>query len=59
MKHIKNNIASCAIWLWNMVSYVKGGIWKQDPEANILAWEWGMEKALQWGTSVICTVHLI
>ena len=21
-----NNIASCAIWLWNMVSYIKGGI---------------------------------
>ena len=37
-----NNIASCAIWLWNMVSYIKGGIqakgiWKQDPEANIWA----------------------
>ena len=34
------NIANCAIWLWNMVSYIKGGtqakgIWKQDPEANI------------------------
>ena len=33
-------IGSCAIWLWNMVSYIKGGmqaksIWKQDPEANI------------------------
>ena len=38
-----------------------GGIWnlnqeymKEDPEANIWAqqgWEWGMEKALQWGTS--------
>ena len=41
------------------VSYIKGGmqakgIWKQDPEANIWAqegWEWGMEKAPQWGTS--------
>ena len=53
------NIASCAIWMWNMVSYIKGGIqakgiWKQDPEANIWAqegWEWGVEKAPQWGTS--------
>ena len=53
------NIASCAIWLWNMVPYIKGGIqakgiWKQDPEANIWAqegWEWGVEKAPQWGTS--------
>ena len=52
-------IASCAIWLWNMVSYVKGGmqlkgIWKQDPEENIWAqegWEWGVEKAPQLGTS--------
>ena len=52
-------IASCAIWLWNMVSYIKGGmqakgIWKQDPEANTLAqegWEWGVEKAQQIGTS--------
>ena len=41
------------IVLKNMVSYIKGGIqtkgiWKQDPEANILAqkgWEWGVEKA--------------
>ena len=41
------------------VSYIKGGIqaksiWKQDPEANIWAqegWEWGVEKAPQWGTS--------
>ena len=39
--------------------YIKGrtqakGIWKQDPQANILAqegWEWGVEKAPQWGTS--------
>ena len=36
-----NNIASCAMWMWSMVSYIKGGtrakgIWKQDPEANIL-----------------------
>ena len=46
-------------WLWNMVSYIKGGIqakgiWKQDPEANFWAqegWECGVEKAPQWGTS--------
>ena len=30
----KNNISSCAIWLWKIVSYIKGGmqakgIWKQ------------------------------
>ena len=50
---------NCAIWLWNMVSYIKGGmqakgIWKQDPEVNIWAQEgreWGVEKAPQWGTS--------
>ena len=38
-----------------MVSYIKGGIqakgiWKQDPEANIMAqegWELGVEKAPQ------------
>ena len=42
-----------------VVSFIKGGIpakgiWKQDPEANIWAqeeWEWGVEKAPQWGTS--------
>ena len=47
-----SDIACCAIWLWNMVSYIKGGIqakgiWKQDPEANIWAqegWEWVVEK---------------
>ena len=52
-------IASCTIWMWNMVSYIKGGtqikgIWKQDPIANIWAqkgWEWGVEKAPQWGNS--------
>ena len=52
-------VTSCAIWLWNMVSYIKEGmqakgIWKQDPEANIWSqegWEWGVEKAPQWGTS--------
>ena len=57
--YINNNIASCAIWLWNMVSYIKGrtqakGIWKQDPEANIWAQKglkWGGDKAPQWGTS--------
>ena len=28
-------------------------IWKQDPEANVWTqeeWEWGVEKAAQWGT---------
>ena len=42
-----------------VVSYIKGGIqakgiWKQNPEANIWAqegWEWGVEKAPEWGTS--------
>ena len=46
-----------------MVSYIKGGIqakriWKQDPEANILAqegWEWGAKKAPQWGTLKLVT----
>ena len=33
IKIYDNNIASCAVWLWNMVSYIKGGmqakgIWK-------------------------------
>ena len=53
------NIVSFAIWLWNIVSYIKGGmqdkdIWKQDPEANIWAqegWEWGVKKAVQLWTS--------
>ena len=30
------------------------GIWEQDPEMNISAqekYEWGVEKASQWGTS--------
>ena len=43
--------ASCDIRMWNMVSYIKGGvqangIWKQDPEANIWAqegWGWGLD----------------
>jgi hypothetical protein len=39
---LNNNIVSCAIWLWSMVSYIKGGtqakgIWKEDPEANVRA----------------------
>ena len=54
-----NNIASCAVWLWNMVSYIKGGIqakgiWKQDPEASIWThndWEGGVEKVSQRGIS--------
>ena len=46
------NIASCAIWLRNMVYYVKGGIqakdiWKQDPEANIWAQEAGVLSKFQ------------
>ena len=53
-----NDIASCAICLWNMVSYIKGGIkvkgiWILDPELNIWTeegWEWGVEKAPQWVT---------
>ena len=41
---LNNNIASCAIWMLNMVSYIKEGmlargISKQDPEANIWAQE--------------------
>ena len=52
-------LSNCAIWLWNMVSYIQGrteamGIWKQDPDVNI--WdqegcEWGVVKASQRGTS--------
>ena len=50
-----------------MVSYIKGriqtkGIWKQDPEANICAqegWEWGVEKAPQWGTSKVLKSSII
>ena len=36
LKYVKNNnIASSSIWLWNMVSYIKGGIratvaWEQE-----------------------------
>jgi hypothetical protein len=48
-----------AIWLWYIVSYIKGGmqakgIWKQNPETNIWiqeGWERGAEKASQWATS--------
>ena len=47
-------IVKC-MWLWNMVSYNKGGmqakgIWEQDHEANIWA-QWGVEKASQLGIS--------
>ena len=56
---LNNNIASCALWLRNMVSYIKGGIqakdnWKHGPEANIWAqegYERGVDKASQCGTS--------
>ena len=54
-KELDYNIASCAIWLWNVVYYIKGGTqakgtWKQDPGVNIWAqegWEWGVEKTPQ------------
>ena len=42
-KYVNNNWATKA-----------KGIWKQDPEANTWApqgWDWGVEKASQWGTS--------
>jgi hypothetical protein len=47
------------IWLWSMVSYIKGGthakgIWKQDPEANIWAqdrWKGEMDNVPLLGTS--------
>ena len=40
------------------ISYIKErtqakGIWKQDPEANIWAQEWGVEKSPQWGTNIV------
>ena len=49
----------CAISLWNIVSFIKGGmqvksIWKQDPEVNIWmqeGWEWRVKMAPQWGIS--------
>ena len=52
-------IEGCAIWLWNMVSYIKGGtqakiILKRDLEENIwskVGWEWGVQKPQQWETS--------
>ena len=48
-----------AVYLWSMVSYIKGGIqakgiWKQDHEAdnwNQEGCEWWVEKAPQSGTS--------
>ena len=42
------------IIMWNMVSYIKGGMRAKGTEANIWAqeeWEWGVEKAPQWGSS--------
>ena len=39
---------------WSLTLAEGKGIWKQDPEANIWAqegWEWGVEKAPQWGIS--------
>ena len=47
-----------------MISYIKEGmqandIWQQDPEANNLAqkgWEWDVEKASQWWTSLFIPV---
>ena len=53
-----NHVYYIAIWLWNMISYIKeriqaNSIWKQDLEANIWAQEgMGMENAPQWGTSL-------
>ena len=45
---------SCAIWLSNFISYIKGGMMvdtlKQDTEVNISVqegWKWGGERALQ------------
>ena len=51
LEYINGNIASYALWLWNIVSYITEGtqvntIWKQDPEAYIWAqkgWEWGVK----------------
>ena len=47
-----------SMWIYQKIEIIllvaNKGIWKQDPEANILAqgrWEWEMEKALQWETS--------
>ena len=56
---IYNNIASCAIWLLNMISYIKGGkrakgISESDYEANIWPQQklkWEEDKASQWETS--------
>jgi hypothetical protein len=60
-------IASCAIWMWNMVSYIKRGmqakgIWKLDPEANIWApggMSMGSGKGSIMRNFIVCTVHLI
>ena len=59
VEYRRGGFALIFLWLWNMVSYIKAliqakGSWKQDPEANIWTqegWEWGVEKAPQWGTS--------
>ena len=34
-----NNIASCAIWMWNMVSYIKGGM---QAEEDLKTGSWGV-----------------
>ena len=67
-KDINNNITICVIWLWDMVFFVEGetqanGIWKQDPEANILM----MKKVLRMESGegstmknfIVCTVQQI
>ena len=66
-KYLNNNIASSAIWFWNMVSYIKGGmqakgIWKKDPEVNIWAQEgreWGSGEGSTMRNFMVCTVNLI
>ena len=59
---LRSNFASCAICLWSMVSYIKGGtktkgIWKQDPEMNI----WTQDECQWWGfimrNFIVCTVQ--
>ena len=57
IKTYKTIILPVAIWLWKMISYIKGGmqvkgVWKGNPKAYIWAQEgceWGMEKVPQWG----------
>ena len=47
------HFASCVIWMWSLVPYIKGGmkakgIWKLDPEVNIctqVRCEWWVEKS--------------